>query len=234
MEEIDKDRAAIAWFTSAWDDYLSALPRLLPIILLQAAATAAALPMVRAWHSLVPAAVYSMLVITPLGVGCTLVYIKTARGDRARLADLFAAFPIYPRALAVSLALGLMTVGGLLAFVIPGAVLYLTYCFSEYLVIARGTGIRESFLLSRALTDGWRLRLMPIALLAALLNLLAPEMFRITGPFSSPDVTLDLRRWTIASHLLKTLVFGPWLGLAMARAYNFLLAPRPAEDPENA
>ncbi|MCM2268101.1 MAG: hypothetical protein NDI60_10065 [Elusimicrobiales bacterium] len=224
MEEIEKDRAAIGWFPAAWDDYVSALPRLLPVLLLQTAITAGGLPLIKTWHSLLPSALYSVFITTPVATGSCLVYVTIARGGQASLRDLFSAFPVYPRALAVSLGLGLLTLGGLLAFVIPGAILYLTYCFSEYLVVDRRTGVRESFAISRALTEGWKLRLLPIALLLLAISLLAPEVARITGPLKTPEVTLDFRPWTVVSYLLKNLVFIPWLSLVMARAYVFLLS----------
>jgi hypothetical protein len=139
--------------------------------------------------------------------------------------------------LAVSVGLGLLTLGGLLAFVVPGVLFYLTYCFSEYLAVDRRTGIKESFALSRGLAEGWRRRLLPIAMLMLALNLFAPEVAIVSDPFKNPAASLDLRPWTVAAYLLKTFVFTPWLGLAMARAYVFLLScpPQPREpDPSDA
>lgn len=237
MLEIDKDRTAIGWLTGAWDDYTAGFFALLPVLLLQAAVAAGGLPLINRWHSLLPAAAYALLVTTPVSLGCVLVYIRMARGGPARLADLFGAFPVYHRALAVSVGLGLLTLGGLLAFVLPGVILYLTFCFSEYLAVDRRSGIKESFVLSRALAEGWRRRLLPIAMLTLALNLFAPEIAVVSDPFKNPAVSLDLRPWTVAAYLLKTFVFAPWLGLAMARAYVFLLAAPPEAqetDPADA
>jgi len=233
MLEIDKDRTAIGWLTGAWDDYTAGFFALLPVLLLQAAIASGGLPLINKWHSLLPAAAYALLVTTPVSLGCVLVYIRMARGGPARLADLFGAFPVYHRVLAVSVGLGLLTLGGLLAFVLPGVLLYLTYCFSEYLVVDRRTGIKESFALSRTLAEGWRRRLLPIAMLMLVLNLFAPELARVSDPFKNPEVSLDLRPWTVAAYLLKNFVFMPWLGLAMARAYVFLLScPPAAQEPD--
>jgi len=233
MLEIDKDRTAIGWLTGAWDDYTAGFFALLPVLLVQAAVAAGGLPLINRWHSLLPAAAYSLFVTTPVSLGCVLVYIKMARGGQARMSDLFGAFPVYHRVIAVSVGLGLLTLGGLLAFVLPGVFFYLTYCFSEYLAVDRRTGIRESFTLSRTISEGWRRRLLPIAMLMLVLNLLAPEIARVSDPFKAPAVSLDLRPWTVISYLLKNLVFMPWLGLAMARAYVFLLAAPPeAREPD--
>lgn len=233
MLGIDKDRAALAWLVGAWDAYLEALPRLLPVLLAQAAITAGALALVKVSGSLLPAAAYAVFVITPVNTGSALVYITVARGGRARLRDLFSAFPVYPRALAVGLGLGLLTLGGLLAFVVPGAVIYLTYCFSEYFVVDKRTPVKGSFLLSRALTYGWRTRLLPIALLALLISLFAPDIAVIRDPLKAPAVVLDFGFWNLVSFALKNFVFLPWLALAMARAYVYLLAaPAAGEDEE--
>lgn len=237
MEGLEKDQAALAWFSSAWDDYVGNLPLLLPVLLTQALVSAGSFYILGRWHSIYAAMPYMLLVVTPVTTGANLVYIKLARGGGARFADLFSAFPVYHRALAVSVALGLLTTGGALLLIVPGVILYLTYVFSEYAVVDRRTGIKESFLLSASVTRGWRTRLFPVVLLAIVISYAAPDIYVITGGFSNPVTSLDLRPWTIASSVLKTLVFLPWLNLAMARAYNLLLSlPPEAEDapPGNA
>ena len=235
MESIEKDQASFAWFTRAWDDYTGGFPWLLPVLIVQTAATYGVFWLIHRYHSLTPAAAYMLLVVTPLSTGAVLVYINMARTGRARLRDLFSAFPVYHKALAINVGLGLMTLAGMLAFVLPGIVIYLTFCFSEYFLLDRGAGIKESFRLSGALTLGWKTRLFPVLLLTILVNA-APDIAAISDPLKNPKVILDLRPWIITAAVLKTLVFLPWLNLAMARAYNFLLAlpvPVPAaEQPQ--
>lgn len=235
MEEIEKDRAAISWLSAAWDDYVGGFLPLLPVLLVQAAISAGSFFLMDRYHSLLPAVPYILLVVTPVSTGSALVYINMARGGRARITDLFSAFPVYHRAIAVSLWLGCLTLGGMLALVLPGLIIYLTYCFSEYAVVDRGTGITGSFALSRSITDGWKRRLFPIFLLTLLVNLFAPDIVAVTGPFNTPAVSLNLKPWNLAGAALKGLVFLPWLSLAMARAYNFLLtAPKPAAERQPA
>ena len=236
MEGPAKDRAALRWFTGAWDVYTSGFLALLPVLLVQTAVSAVSPFLIHKYRSLLPALPYLLLVVTPVSTGAGLVYIRMARGGRARLPDLFSAFPVYHRAVAVSLGLGLLTLGGTLAFLLPGLVLYLTYCFSEFAVVDRRTGVRDSFALSRALTLGWRLRLLPIVLLMLLINAFAPDIVVMSGPMKAPVIALDLKPWTVAASLLKNFVFLPWLGLALASAYDFLLTgPVPAlEEPQDA
>ena len=77
-------------------------------------------------------------------------------------------------------------------------------------------------------------------MLTLLINFFAPDIVTVTGPFKTPVVALDLKPWNLAGALLKSLVFLPWLSLAMARAYNFTLTaqkqsgePQPAATPDD-
>lgn len=233
MESSEKDLASFAWFTQAWDDYTGGFLWLLPVLIAQTAANAGVFWLVHHYHSLVQAAAFMLLVVTPLSTGAVLVYINIARSGRARFRDLFSAFPVYHKALAINAGLGLMTLAGLLAFILPGIAIYLTFCFSEYFLLDRRAGINESFRLSGALTLGWKTRLFPVLCLTLLVTA-TPDIAVISDPLKKPEVLLDLRAWIVTAAVLKTLVFLPWLNLVMARAYNFLLAlPAPApEQPQ--
>jgi len=136
METAEKDKEAFSWLTRAWDDYTSNLPLLLPVLLTQAALTAGSFYLIGRFHSLFAAAPYMLFVVTPVATGANLVYIKITRGSGARFLDLFGAFPVYHRAIGVSLLLGLLTLAGTLLLIVPGILLYLAYCFSEYAAIS--------------------------------------------------------------------------------------------------
>lgn len=236
MDELEKDKEALSWLTRAWDDYAANFPLLLAVLLAQAALSAGSFYLITRFHSILAALPYMFLVLIPVGTGINLFYIKIARGAGARFADLFSAFPVYHRAVGVNLALGLLVMGGALMLIVPGLIIYLTYCFSEYAVVDRRTGVKESFELSARLTEGWKTRLFVLLTLILLVNFLVPDIYVVSGKLNDPSVTLDLKPWTVAAAALKTLVFLPWLGLAMARAYNFLLlppspVPTPVETP---
>jgi hypothetical protein len=233
VDELEKDKAALSWFLAAWDDYLNGLPLLLPVILALSLLSAGSFYIIHRTHSFLYALPYMFFVVTPFTLGANLVYIKLVRGG-ARLADLFSAFPVYHRGLAVSLLLGAATAAGTLLLIVPGIIVYLTYAFSEYAVVDRRTGVKESFEFSAAITQGWKTRVFPVFLLAALVNFMVPDIFVVTGPMKNPSASLDLKPWTIAAAALKSLVFLPWLSLALARAYNCLIAPAPAPSPEPA
>lgn len=231
MDSFEKDRAALEWIKGAWDDYLNGLPVLLPVLLTMVAASVPSMWLIRQYHSYLPAGAYMLLALLPLEVGSNLVYIRLARGEKASFKDLFSAFPLYPRALAAGLGLGLLTLGGVIAFVVPGIILYLTYGFCTYALVDKRCGLKESFTFSRLMTEGWRTRLLVVFSLIITVNFFAPEVAYVSGSLKSPELAFSFKPWTVISSLLKTFVFVPWLNLAMARAYVFLLAPKPLPQP---
>lgn len=231
MDSFEKDRAAASWISGAWDDYVDGLPVLLPVLLAVAAASLPSMWLMQKYRSFLPSAAYMLLVMLPLEIGANLVYIRLARREKASFKDLFSAFPLYPAALAAGAGLGLLTLGGMIAFVIPGVILYLTYAFSLYALVDRRCGVREAFAVSREITEGWRTRLFVLLSLVVAVNYFAPEAVYVSGPLKSPEISYSLKPWVLVSTFLKTFVFMPWLEMAMARAYVYLLAPRPLPEP---
>ena len=192
MDNLEKDKEALSWLTRAWDDYTGNFPLLLPVLLTQAALSAGSFYIIGRYHSLPAAMPYIFFVLTPVATGLNLVYIKIARGGGARYLDLFSAFPVYHRALAVSLGLGFMTMGGALLLIVPGIIIYLTYCFSEYAVVDRRTGVKESFELSASITEGWKSRLFVIFTLIMLVNVLVPDIYVVTGGLNAGELPVRI------------------------------------------
>lgn len=222
------------WLGLAWNDYLDGFASLFPVLLTLTLLNAPAFYIVHRWHSYLPALPYVLLLLAPLATGSNLVYIKLARGEKAPFPDLFSAFPVYHRALAVTLWLGTITACGTMLFILPGLIIYSTYCLSEYAVVDRRTGIEESFKLSAAMTPGWRGVLGFLVLLTIMIDIVAPNPVYITGKLAEPVVKLELKPWILIAFCLKTFVFIPWLHLAMARIYNTLSRKFPAQPPEAA
>ena len=224
MRGVELDRLALSWFTRAWDDYITRFPLVLAVALTQAALSAGTFLIISRTHTMLAALPYMLLVITPVTLGANLVYIKIARGSGGSYRDLFGAFPVYHRALAVSVLLGAATTAGALLLVVPGVIIYLTYMFAEYAVVDLRTGVRDSFAASALATDGWKFRLFPLLMATAFINLAVPDIYVVKGIRHS-QASLDLRHWTVTASLLKDLVFLPWLGMTVARAYAFLIPP---------
>ncbi|HNW45328.1 MAG TPA: hypothetical protein PKI19_12545 [Elusimicrobiales bacterium] len=210
------------WLGQAWNDYLDGFTSLLPLLLVLTALNAPAFYLVHHWHSYLPALPYVILILAPLATGSNMVYLKLVRGEKPVLTTLFSAFPVYHRAVAVTLWLGFITACGTMLFILPGLIIYSTYCLSEYLVVDRRCGIKEAFTLSAAITNGWRGLLGFLIVLTVMVDILAPNPVYITGKLSAPVVTKDLSPWVITAFCLKVFVFLPWLRLAMARLYDQL------------
>lgn len=211
------------WLGRAWDDYLDNFGDLLALTLLQVALNAPIFLAVAKWQSYTPGIVYALVVLAPFSLGVNLFYIKLVRGEKAGLAQALAAFPAYPRALAVTVGLGALTACGLLCFVLPGLVLYSMYCFSEYIVLDRSAGVKDSFLFSAQLSDGWKFPIAMLVILTVAVDALAPNPVYFSG-WAKPGLKFSLEPWVLTAFCLKTFVFLPWLHLAMARAYDSLLA----------
>jgi len=218
-----KNDSSFTWLQSGWNTYIDMLPPLLPFLLALEAFKLPNLWLIHRFHTYIWVVLYSLLILTPVSLGLNLVYIKLHRRQSAGLKDFLRGFFVYPRTLLVSLSLGLLTLGGLIAFIIPGVILYLTYCFSEYALADKNTGTKESFALSAVLTENSRGNLAPVIMLTVLMEIMTPEIAGISGSFKNPTLTFDFKLWTIIGHSLKVLVFLPWLSMSMAAAYNGLL-----------
>ncbi len=225
--ETESPQIRYDWLGLAWNDYLDGLTVLFPVLLTLTVLNAPVFYLIDRYNSYLPALPYVLLVLAPLATGSNLVYIKIARGERTTVAALFSAFPVYHRALVVALWLGFITVCGTLLFILPGLVIYSTYCLSEYAVVDRRTGIRESFRLSARLTHGWKGIIGFLVVLTVMMDILAPNPVYVTGALLQPVVGLDTTPWVLTAFCLKTFVFLPWLHMAMARIYNTLLLRPP-------
>lgn len=210
------------WLALAWDDYVDNLPRLVPVLLFPVLLSFVTFYIIDRWHSYVPALAYMAGVLTPLSLGVNLSFIRAVRREPGVIPAMFSAVPVYGRALAVSFGLGAMTLAGTFLFIVPGAVLYSTYCFSEYVVVERRTGVGESFAFSSAITAGWRIPIFMLVLLLVIGELVVPNPVYVSGSLAAPAVKTDLRPWVLAAFLLKTFFYFPWVKLALARAYVFL------------
>jgi hypothetical protein len=134
-----------------------------------------------------------------IGIGQTLFFLRTARGNPATLSDLFRGAPYLLRILAASLLLMLLisglvalallpagivwlatrdqeaaiiaaVVGGIIV-IIPVAILGLMFSQFQYLIVDRQMGVLDSLAVSRQITGGNKLMLFATGLLLGVINL---------------------------------------------------------------
>jgi len=108
-----------------------------------------------------------------LGIGQAKYFLKVARGQTAEIGDLFSGGPLFVNILLGSLLVGVIVFVGLLALVVPGVVLALMFSQFYYLILDRNVPVLESLSQSRELTNGNKLTLVLIWLVAMGLTLLA-------------------------------------------------------------
>jgi len=124
------------------------------------------------------------LVMFPLNLGCGvlgfwlqigqgLFFLKIARGERADLADLFTGGPYFGRILGAGILFLLMYFVGLVLFVIPGIIVALMFSQFYLLILDRNVGVIESLELSKDVTEGNKLTLFLINLVAVVLMFVA-------------------------------------------------------------
>ena len=215
---------AFIWMKESWNACLDNFHRIFPAVI--AFQAIAVMPSMLIWKysgNRWYAMPWEMLVGAPLAIGINLFFIKMARTGGADYGDVFRGFSVFPQAVMVSFFYGLIVTGGLLMLVIPGIIWGLAYIFAQYCVVDRRTGIRESFRYSSAITNGFKERLFPLAMLWAALELMTPGIISAEGSVLHMRLVLDLKPWAITAFILKTLIFLPWLNMALAMAYVALV-----------
>ena len=203
-----------------WDSCLDNILCILPAVL--AFQIIAVLPSLLIWKYFDNrwyALPWEILIGAPMNVGMNLFFININRNERADYGDLFRGFSIFPSAVAVSFLYGLIVTAGLVLLIIPGVIWGVAYICAQYSVIDKKTGIKSSFVHSSLITYGFKERLLPLAMLWVMLEILTPGVMRAEGSITSMRLVLDLKPWVVTAFALKTIVFLPWLDMVMARAY---------------
>jgi len=115
---------------------------------------------------------YTILIGWPLAYGFFFVMLKTARGEKPIVADLFRAFGNYGSTLLAFFLVVIIVIGGVILLIVPGIIFACRLAFVPYLVTDRKMGAVEAISTSWRLTQGhaWTVFLIylaaiPIALL---------------------------------------------------------------------
>ncbi|MEI7481047.1 MAG: hypothetical protein WCK75_01715 [Elusimicrobiota bacterium] len=212
------------WMKTSWDfcldNYLCILPAVLAFQII------AVMPSLLIWKYFDNrwyAMPWEIIIGAPMTVGINLFFINLNRNGQADYGDLFRGFSVFPAAVSVSFAYGLIVTSGLVMLVVPGVIWGLKYIFAQYSVIYKRTGFKASFTHSSLITYGFKERLLPVALLWVMLEILTPGIMRAEGSITSMRLAFDLKPWVVTAFTLKTLIFLPWLNMVLVRAYLDLM-----------
>jgi uncharacterized membrane protein/DNA-directed RNA polymerase subunit RPC12/RpoP len=108
-----------------------------------------------------------------LGIGQAKFFLKTARGQRAEIIEVFSGGPQYVSILLASLLFGVIVALGTLALIVPGVILALMFSQFYYLILDRDLPVLESFRRSQRLMAGNKMTLFVIRLAAAGITIVA-------------------------------------------------------------
>ncbi len=103
-------------------------------------------------------------------VGQAIFFLKIARGREATVGDLFAGGPFYLTALGATILYALICFGGFLLCVIPGYIFLLMFSQYLFLIVDRDLGVMDSLTVSKEITDGNKLMIFAIQLVAGLVG----------------------------------------------------------------
>ena len=101
-----------------------------------------------------------ILISAPLSVGQYRFWLNISRRTNPQINDLFKGFNSYASALGANLLVGLIVVGGMLLFIIPGIYWAITYAMVNYIIAENpDIGGNESLVVSRKMMEGhkWKL-----------------------------------------------------------------------------
>ena len=114
-----------------------------------------------------------------LAIGITRLYFALFDKDKEDFALLFSGLDIYLRYLGASILIGLIVVGGLILFIIPGIYFALKYQFAFYLIIDKNMRVRDSMRLSAKMTKGVKMKLLGFSFVIGLINLVGLLLFGV-------------------------------------------------------
>jgi phage FluMu protein Com len=98
--------------------------------------------------------------------------LKTARGEKAEVSDLFGAGPLVLRGLGVMVLYMLAYAIGLVLLIIPGIIVLFMFSQAIFVLIDQGTGVIDSLRYSAQATKGNKLTLFALGVIGSLLGML--------------------------------------------------------------
>jgi len=117
------------------------------------------------WGNIIP-----YLVAIYLIAGMIKIILDDLNGKEPELADLFTAYDVYINFLIAHILVLLIVTVGMLALIVPGIILGITFQFFRYAIIDKKLGIIESLNYSKELTRGYKWTIFGIDIVLILIN----------------------------------------------------------------
>ncbi len=128
----------------------------------------------------------SLVLQVGLVLGLTRLSLRLVDGQPATLALLLGEFSLFFRYLGASLLYGLVVLGGLLLFIVPGIMWAFRFCLYQYALVDRNLGIVASLKASASYTSGARWQLLLLGILCGILNALGFLFFGVGALVTLP------------------------------------------------
>lgn len=124
-----------------------------------------------------------------IGLGLIRIPLRLCDNEKGKFADLFSCFPLFFKYLLGSILYGLIVIGGLILFIIPGIVWSIKFQFFSYFIVDKGLGPIESLKKSAKITTGAKWDLLIFGFLLGLINLLG-ALALLIGLFATIPITM--------------------------------------------
>lgn len=99
---------------------------------------------------------WTVLIVTPVAYGATLVFIRAARGDKFEIGDMFEVFrENYINIVLIGILLPIFILIGLIFLIIPGIIIAVKTAFAPYLILDKKMNAIDSISESWRMTKGY-------------------------------------------------------------------------------
>ena len=112
------------------------------------------------------------IIRTIITMGLIKISLKFCDNEKAKISDLFSAYPLFLKYLIGSILYALIILGGLILLIIPGIIWSIQFQFFGYLIVDKGLGPIEALKESARITKGNKWNLFLFGILLGLIKIL--------------------------------------------------------------
>ncbi len=122
-------------------------------------------------------------------LGFVKIALRFCDGEKGRFSDLFSQYRLFFKYLFASILFGLIVIGGMLLFIVPGIIWGIKFWFFDYFIVDKGLGPIEALKRSSAITKGMKWDLLGFGFTLGVINLLG-ALFLLVGLFVTIPTTM--------------------------------------------
>jgi len=136
-------------------------------------------------------------------VGFLKVTLRFCDQEKGRLSDLFSQYRLFFKYFLAYILYGLIVLGGIILFIIPGIIWAIKFQFFPYLIIDKKLGPIEALKQSAAITQGVKWQLWVFSLATGVVNIIG-ALLLIVGLFVTIPVTMLATAFVYRKLLART------------------------------